>query len=60
MKILVTCDAGFIGLKLVCLGFNNTNHNVLNFYKFTYTGHLEKIKKVLIIYLNIGRKEFHV
>ena len=42
--ILVTGGAGFIGSALIRHIISNTNHQVVNIDKLTYSGNLESLK----------------
>ena len=46
MKFLITGGAGFIGSALIRFLIKETEHEVLNFDKLTYAGHLESLAPV--------------
>jgi len=46
MKFLVTGGAGLIGIAVVRFLINETEHEVLNLDKLTYTGNLKNIAEV--------------
>ena len=46
MKFLITGGAGFIGSALIRFLIKETEHEVLNFDKLTYAGHLESLEPV--------------
>ena len=53
-KFMITGGAGFIGSSLIRFLINETNNDVLNFYKLTYSSsytHLKEFQKILVIIL---------
>jgi dTDP-glucose 4,6-dehydratase len=47
-KFMITGGAGFIGSSLIRFLINNTDHQILNFDKLTYSSNLQSLKEVSI------------